>query len=135
MGFLKTLAFTSTIPGKVRIAPNVTVEQKKEFLRGVSVLCVPGRSHEVAGLYALEAMACGVPVVAAHVGGAGELVNATGGGLLYRAGDTAGMTDTLERLLQNPSLQAELGAKGREAVVRDYSAEAMAIKWLDCLAG
>ena len=104
-------------------------------MRGVSVLCVPGREHEVAGLYAIEAIASGVPVVAANIGGAGEVVDATGGGLLYRAGDRAGMLDTLERLLNNRVLQTNLGAVGRETVLRQYSAEAMGKRWLDCVLG
>jgi glycosyltransferase involved in cell wall biosynthesis len=129
--FVKRLEKASESPFAIRIAPNVSLEQKQEFMRGVSVLFVPGREYEIAGLYALEAMASGVPVVAGDLGGPGELVNATGGGLLYRAGDREGMLDTLERLLKNRDLQIQLGAAGREAALRDYSAEAMAKRWLD----
>ena len=131
-GYLRELAFRSKLRARVRIAPNVTLEQRLNSCReSLSFAC--RAEHEVAGLYALEAMASGVPVVAAHVGGAGELVNATGGGLLYRAGDTDGMLDTLERILKNPDLQRKLGAAGREAVLRDYTADAMAQRWSDAL--
>lgn len=133
--FVKSLERSSKSPQAIRIAPNIGLEQKQEFMRGLSVLFVPGREHEIGGLYALEAMASGVPVVAANVGGPGELVDRTGGGMLYRLGDNEGMLDSLERLLKNRDLQLQLGAAGRAATLEQFSAPAMCRRWLDLVVG
>ena len=77
--------------------------------------------------------ASGVPVVAAREGGAGELIRETGGGLTYGANDVSEMIDTLETVLTNPTLQVELGAKGQAYVQREYTAPAMAKRWLEYL--
>jgi glycosyltransferase involved in cell wall biosynthesis len=131
--FVDSLNAASAEHEHVQIAENLSREEKVQFLRGISVFCVPGRMHEVAALYALEAMASGVPVVAAAEGGAGELIRATGGGLTFCAGDTAAMIETLAGLLRDPVRQAELGERGRAAVLRDYSSTAMAKRWLGYL--
>lgn len=62
--------------------------------------------EESFGLAALEAMACGVPVVASRVGGLPELVVHGEGGFLEPAGDVAAMAERVTQLLQNPELLA-----------------------------
>lgn len=62
--------------------------------------------EESFGLAALEAMACGVPVVASRVGGLPEVVVHGEGGFLEPAGDVAAMAERVTRLLQNPELLA-----------------------------
>jgi len=131
--FVDSLAADAAEYGQVRITENLSHRDKVDLLRGMSVLCVPGRMHEVAALYALEAMASGVPVVAAAEGGAGELIRATGGGLTFRGGDTVDMIDTLAELLGDAARQAELGASGRAGVMREYTAVAMAKRWVEFL--
>jgi glycosyltransferase involved in cell wall biosynthesis len=131
--FVDSLSAAAAEYGRVRIAENLSHLDKVEFLRGMSVFCVPGRMHEVAALYALEAMASGLPVVAAAEGGAGELIRATGGGVTFEAGDTAGMMDTLAELLADPAQQVAIGARGQAGVMRDFSALAMANRWVEYL--
>jgi len=94
--------------------------QKVDFLRSLHVLSVPTTYHEPKGLYVLEAMANGVPVVQPRHGAFPELLDATGGGLLVEPGDTAGLADTLRTLMDEPDRREELGRQGREAVHRDY---------------
>jgi glycosyltransferase involved in cell wall biosynthesis len=74
------------------------------------------------GSAAIAAMASGVPVVASAVGGLPEVVEHERTGLLVRDGDYAG---AVRRLLDNPSLAAEMGAAGREKAIRQFSVEKM----------
>lgn len=62
----------------------------------------------------LEAMAAGAAVVAARVGGIGEVVEHGINGLLVPPDDTSALTAAIESLLDDPALRARLGARARE---------------------
>ncbi|MGW2588304.1 glycosyltransferase [Streptomyces virginiae] len=66
-------------------------------------------------LAALEAMACGVPVVAPRVGGVPEVVQDGITGYLFDAGDETAAADHLRSLIESPDLRARIGRAGREA--------------------
>jgi glycosyltransferase involved in cell wall biosynthesis len=59
------------------------------------------------------------------------MVQATGGGLLYSADDPRGLAAALKRLLLEPQLANELGMRGKAAIARQFTAEAMAEQTLD----
>jgi glycosyltransferase involved in cell wall biosynthesis len=101
-------------------------DSKVRFLRGIDVLSVPTTYREPKGLYVLEALANGVPVVQPRHGSFPELVEATGGGLLVNPDDPADLARGLRRLLEDPAHREELGRKGQEAVRRHFHAERMA---------
>ena len=101
-------------------------EGKPAFLRSCSAVSVPTRQGEAFGLFLLEALACGVPVVLPEHGAFPELVEATGGGILCRANDPSALAQALESLLLDPRRAAELGRRGRQAVVGKFSLERMA---------
>jgi glycosyltransferase involved in cell wall biosynthesis len=95
--------------------------KRLEFLKSLSVLSVPMHEPEALGLFQLEAMAAGVPVVQPHIGGFTELIDATGGGVLYEPNNPATLAETLEKLLLDPARLKALGTMGRHAVVNSYS--------------
>src|SRR5256885_6654930 len=89
---------------------------KVRFLEGLDVLSVPTTYREPKGLYVLEALANGVPVVQPRHGSFPELVEATGGGSLVNPEDPADLARALKHLLDNPVFAEELGRKGKEVV-------------------
>lgn len=103
---------------------------KIEFLQGLDVLSVPSGYREPKGIYLLETMACGIPVVQPRYGAFPEIIEKTGGGLLVDSeeGDT---TEGLLRLWKDPSLAEELGRKGSEGVRRHYNLKQMAERSLE----
>lgn len=91
-------------------------------LLGAAAVCVlPTRRDEMFGMAALEALACGVPVVAADLGGIPEAVGP--GALLFPVGDTAAFTRQVIRLLTEPDLARQLvSAASRHVATFDWSA-------------
>lgn len=73
----------------------------------------------------LEAMASGLPVIAARTGGIPELVDHGRTGLLVEPENISAFAGALVELLRNDSRRESLGANGREKAVRQYSPEAM----------
>jgi glycosyltransferase involved in cell wall biosynthesis len=93
------------------------LDGKLQMLRGIDMLCVPTEHEEPKGLFVLEAMAAGVPVVQTARGAFPELIETTGGGLLVPPGDPQALADALQRLVHDPQLRLSLGQAGRSAVL------------------
>lgn len=109
---------------RIEFLPNLDRVAKLEFLRSLSVLSVPAEG-EAFGMYVLEALACGVPVVQPRAGAFPELIAATGGGILCDPGNPAALAAGLDELLRNPTRARQLGEAGRQVVVEKFSVEAM----------
>ncbi len=103
---------------------------KIHFLKSLDVLSVPGSYAEPKGMYALEAMACGVPVVQPRRGVFPELIARTGGGLLFEPDNTESLAQSLAALWRDSQLAAELGRNGFNGVRQHYSAAKMAARAL-----
>ncbi len=101
-------------------------DDKVRFLHGLDVLSVPTTYREPKGLYVLEALANGVPVVQPRHGSFPELLEATGGGLLVNPDDPRDLADALRRLMDDPARGEEMGRKGKEAVHARFHADRMA---------
>ncbi|MEP0848468.1 MAG: glycosyltransferase family 4 protein [Phycisphaerae bacterium] len=99
---------------------------KAQLLQSAHVLSVPTAYHEAKGLYVLEALAAGVPVVQPRHGAFPELVDDTGGGLLYDPADVDALPAALMRLMNDEPLRARLAARGRAAVAEKFTATVMA---------
>ncbi len=83
------------------------------YYRAADVCLVPSRSESF-GLVALEAAACGIPVVAAAVGGLRSIVEHGRTGFLVEGGDPAYFAAYVDELLGSPTLAAELGRAAAE---------------------
>ena len=106
-------------------------EQKLDFLKTIDVLSVPTTYREPKGLFVLEALASGVPVVQPDHGAFPELLAATGGGVLVPPNDPARLAQTLHGLLVDHAARCELARQGRERVVGDFNADRMAAATLE----
>jgi glycosyltransferase involved in cell wall biosynthesis len=95
---------------------------------------VPTTYREPKGLYVLEALAHGVPVVQPRHGSFPELLGRTGGGLLVEPADPAALAAGLRQLLDDPAARGEMGRAGRAAVREQFTADAMARNTLAVLA-
>lgn len=93
-------------------------------LSAIDLLVLPSR-REGFGLAALEAMAAGRPVVAAHTGGLAELVQHGRTGLLTPPGDPVALARAVADLLANEHLRKKMGDEGRHLANSAYGAERM----------
>jgi glycosyltransferase involved in cell wall biosynthesis len=112
-----------------------THDEKVRFLRTLDVLSVPTVYREPKGIYVLEALANGIPVVQPRHGAFPEMLEATGGGLLVDPGDPEDLARALEELLKDPDGRAQLGRGGRAAVHAHYDDATMAKRTLAILNG
>jgi glycosyltransferase involved in cell wall biosynthesis len=91
-------------------------EAKLEFLRSLSVLSVPEPKPVAYGLYVLEALATGVPVVEPAIGCFPETIALTGGGILYEPNTPERLAEVMEPLLLDAAAAQRLGTEGRAGV-------------------
>jgi glycosyltransferase involved in cell wall biosynthesis len=125
--FKQTLASASDLSDAFEyIGSPETRAEKIAFLNTLDVLSVPTTYHEPKGLYVLESLANGVPVVQPRHGAFPELIEATKGGLLFEPNDAAGLAERLEALMLDPDHRLELGRRGRENVRSLYDQGRMA---------
>jgi len=119
--------------GEFRYRGKLDREQKIGFLRGIDVLSVPGPFPDPKGMYLLESMAAGTPVVQPRRGAYPEIIERTGGGLIVGDGPGA-LADGLLRLYQDRDLASRLGAQGAAGVREHFSVARSAARLLEVYA-
>lgn len=112
------------LAGKVMLGGAVPNEEVPDKIRQMDAFCLPSvLDSESFGVSAVEAMACGVPVVASDVDGFTETVEDGVTGFLVPRRDPAAMASRLYALAGDPALCQKLGQAGRERALRLYDFE------------
>lgn len=106
-------------------------KEKLDFLRSLDIFVVPAMYDDPKGLSLLEAMACGVPVVAPRRGTYTELLERTGGGVLVRPDDLDAFVDACDALVNNPPRRHDLATNAVSGVREHYTVTAMAQRAVD----
>ena len=114
-------------------AGEIDRREKIAFLQSLDLLSVPTTYREPKGLFVLEALAAGVPVVVPDHGAFPELLGQTGGGRLVAPEQPGQLAGVLAELLENRQLRGELAKQGRQRVWEGMNADAMARQTLDVL--
>ncbi len=104
----------------VHFVGRVADQQLLDYYAAADVFALPS-SSEAQGIVALEAMACGLPVVASAVGGLLETIEDGRTGLFVPTGDVAALAHGLLALLENGSERQKIAAAARQAVEQDFS--------------
>lgn len=117
---LMSIAAEQGVTDRVRFVGCLGRPEVPALLRSSDVVvCVP--AYEPFGIVPLEAMACGVPVVASAVGGLQESVVDGRTGLLVPPSDPARLAEALQSLLRDEATRRSFGRAGVERVRRRYS--------------
>jgi glycosyltransferase involved in cell wall biosynthesis len=106
-------------------------EEKIGFLQGLDVFSVPTTCDEPKGLFLLEAMASGVPVVEPRRGSFPEVIERTQGGILVAPEDPDSLAEGILSLYRDPALRLQLGRQGADGVRRHHSVARMADRALE----
>ncbi len=122
------------LAGDVRYRGELALDDKVAFLQALDLFVVPAEYDDPKGLSLIEAMACGVPVVAPRRGTYTELVERTGGGVLVEPEDAAALERALAALAADPDRRADLGRRAAEGVREHYSTDEMTTRALDVYA-
>jgi len=99
-----------------------------DLYRGAIAVLAPSLCYETFGLIAAEAFAHGTPVIARRIGALAEIVEQSGGGLLFDSLDQC--RDEMERLRAEPQLREDLGARGRTAYAENWTVEIHLARYL-----
>ncbi|SDE67084.1 Glycosyltransferase involved in cell wall bisynthesis [Blastococcus fimeti] len=113
----------------VRFTGPVPEEELIELMQRATVVAIPSL-YEGFSLPAIEAMACGAPLVTTDAGALPEVVG-TRAGLRVKAGDVGELTAALKLVLESPSLGEQLGRAGRRRVLENYTWRATAERTAD----
>lgn len=99
-------------------------QDTNSFLNGLDMFVLPSRA-EGFSLSTVEAMACGLPVVATRCGGPEEIVMNGDSGLFVPPGDPAALADAIGRVAADPDLRATLGRSARARATTQFSIDRM----------
>ena len=117
----------ATLPN-VRFAGHVPRTELAHLYSRARAVVMPSIGHETCGLAMLEAHAHGVPVIASNHGAMREIVNASGGGLLF--GDSDELDSAIGRLAGDDVLRSELGRNARDGYVRNWTLDRHLTRYL-----
>jgi len=95
-----------------------------DVMRGLDCFVLPSLAEGISNTI-LEAMACGLPVLATHVGASAELLVEGQTGLLVPAGDVGALVNGLLRLATDRTAAQAMGRAGRERIEQNFSLPAM----------
>ncbi len=107
--------------------------QKIQFLHDVDIVSVPTTYPDPKGLFVLEALACGKPVVQPNHGAFPELLDSTSGGVLFEAHSADSLADQLAELVRDANRRSDYGWVGQQSVFAKHTAKAMAEATIELL--
>jgi glycosyltransferase involved in cell wall biosynthesis len=117
---LEALSRSLRLDRRVRFAGEVKHSDLARYYRGARFFALPSLA-EAFPLTALEAMACGTPIVASEVGAAGSLIHSTSCGLSFRPGDVDDLAAKITAVSSSLESARQMGANGRRSALERYS--------------
>ena len=96
-----------------------------DFFKSITVLSVPVLKGEAFGLYQLESLASGIPIVQPALGAFPEIIEATGGGVIYQPNTPGALADKWEEVFSNPGQLQQMSIQGRKAVEERFNSRVL----------
>lgn len=118
----------ANLTGQFDIDYDFRQDKLDQFFQSISVLSVPVLKGEAFGLYQLEALASGVPLVQPALGAFPEIIEATGGGVVYQPNTPEALATKLAEVLGSPSQLETMSRNGIEAVAHQFDCSTLTMK-------
>lgn len=106
-------------------------EQRYSFFNKLTLLSVPVLKGEAFGVYQLESLACGVPLVQPECGAFPEIIKQTEGGITYKPNTADELTKAWIKVLQKPQQIDIMSEKGHKAVLEKYNIDKVSERVLE----
>jgi len=116
---------------QVKFIPEFEGAARLDFLHGITLLSVPVLDGEAFGLYQIEALATGVPVVQPALGAFPEIAEISGGGVIYNPNNATSLAANWAELLDNPEKIKQLASTGRENTKKHFDTEVKATETIE----
>ncbi|MCP3678310.1 MAG: glycosyltransferase family 4 protein [Deltaproteobacteria bacterium] len=127
MKSMKRKAATLGIGGSVIFQGHV--HQVTDFLRGTDLFVLPSLQEGMPNSL-LEAMACGLPVVATRIGGGVDIISSGDNGILVKPGDSKELTLGILNILKDKEYATSFAARGLQTVRESYSLDSIVTRYL-----
>jgi len=106
-------------------------ESLGNFFEGLTLLSVPVLEGEAFGLYQIESLASGIPLVQPALGAFPEIIEATGGGVTYQPNTADALAKKLEEVLSNPEQIKQMSSNGLKAVNEKFNTSVLVQKMIE----
>ncbi len=101
-----------------------------QFFKPLTLLSVPVLKGEAFGLYQIESLACGVPLVQPALGAFPEIIEATKGGITYTPNNAEVLAEAFASVLSKPEKIQEMSKSGRENVEKHFNSSVLIKKMM-----
>ncbi len=128
---LERLAERLGIAGSVEFLGRLPRDRLPDLYRSATILCVSSR-HEAQSMAAVEAAACGLPIVGTRVGCLPDLGD---GARTVPVGDHRSLAAAMSSALDDPEAQHQMGGAARAAAIASYEIDAAGTLWSACYTG
>jgi len=115
----------------VEFIEDFTPAALENFFNGLTVVSVPVLKGEAFGLYQIESLASGIPVVQPALGAFPEIVNSSGGGVIYSPNTPTALAKALAELFSDPDKVNKLSIEGRKSVLDTFNIENLTNKMIN----
>lgn len=119
----KKLRERTSAGDRVRVLGNRTTDEMMAYMKKARFLVFPSICYETFGRVAVEAFACGTPVIASRLGSLQHLVEDQRVGLLFEPGDAAALRDRVQWAVAHPEEMRRMGEAGRAEYETRYTAD------------
>jgi glycosyltransferase involved in cell wall biosynthesis len=118
------LEMRAKAPGNVEFVGRLGPDELNEFYARSRMVTVPSVWFEQFPMVVLEAMARALPVIGSRIGGLPEIIEEGLTGSLFEPGNPEDLARQVRRLWEDPQLCRQMGAAGRQKVMREYTEDA-----------
>jgi glycosyltransferase involved in cell wall biosynthesis len=126
---LEKIVFESNLNDKFIFLGNINNSLLPKYYSIADIAVFPSIANETFGISIAEAMSCGVPVISTTVGGIPEVVGDAG--ILVSPKDENAIADMIKFLIENSYVRKELGIKGRNRVIENFSWDRVIYRFLE----